>query len=153
MSGEVVAHGAPAGDPSAHWLQYGPVPNAETGRFGFTPRQMARIDEALTFSTRETGLTFSLYLGPLGADPRATAEQMFTKLAEDGVESPVLLAVSPDERVLQVVTGEFSSRRLPNRACALAALGMRAAFSGGDLTAGIVTGLRMLADAAGSARN
>jgi hypothetical protein len=34
--------------------------------------------------------------------------------------------------------------------CALAALGMRAAFSGGDLTGGIVTGLRMLADAAGS---
>jgi len=27
---------------------------------------------------------------------------------------------------------------------------MRAAFSGGDLTGGIVTGLRMLADAAGS---
>ena len=156
MSGEVVAHGAPAGDPSEHWLQYGPVPGAESAKYGFTPRQMARIDEAITFSTRETGLTFSVYLGPLeesdGDRGRGRAEDMFGKLASDGVESPVLVAVSPDQRVLQIVTGEFSSRRLPNRSCALAALGMRAAFSGGDLTGGIVTGLRMLADAAGSPR-
>lgn len=161
MSGEVVAHGAPAGDPSDHWLQYGPVPGAESGRFGFSPRQMARIDEAITFSTRETGLTFSVYLGPLEETEddrgqsdkgRDHAEQMLSKLAVDGVESPVLVAVSPDQRVLQIVTGEFSSRRLPNRSCALAALGMRAAFTGGDLTGGIVTGLRMLADAAGSPR-
>jgi hypothetical protein len=161
VSGEVVTHGAPAGDPSDHWLQYGPVPGAESGKYGFSPRQMARIDEAITFSTRETGLTFSVYLGPLeetddgSGHPdrgRARAEEMFGKLAADGVESPVLVAISPDQRVLQIVTGEFSSRRLPNRACALAALGMRAAFTGGDLTGGIVTGLRMLADAAGAPR-
>lgn len=158
MSGEVVAHGAPTGASSDHWLQYGPVPGAETGKYGFSPRQMARIDEAITFSTRETGLTFSVYVGPLaetdaGGRPdkgRATAEAMFTRLTAGGVESPVLVAVSPDQRVLQIVTGEFSSRRLPNRSCALAALGMRAAFAGGDLTGGIVTGLRMLADTAGS---
>ncbi|MHA3704376.1 DUF5130 family protein [Jatrophihabitans sp. YIM 134969] len=156
MSGEVVAHGAPAGDPSAHWLQYGPVPGADSSRYGFTPRQMARIDEAITYSTRETGLTFSVYLGSLdetdGDRGRATAEAMFSKLAADGIESPVLVAVSPDQRVLQIVTGEYSSHRIPNRQCALAALGMRAAFAGGDLTGGIVTGLRMLADAAGAPR-
>jgi hypothetical protein len=39
---------------------------------------------------------------------------------------------------------------LPNRACALAALAMRASFANGDLTGGIVTGLRMLADSAGT---
>ncbi len=50
---------------------------------------------------------------------------------------------------LHIVTGEASAPRLPNRSCALAALGMRAAFANGDLTGGIVTGLRMLADAAG----
>ena len=38
---------------------------------------------------------------------------------------------------------------MPNKSCALAALSMRASFSAGDLTGGIVTGLRMLSDAAG----
>ena len=45
-----------------------------------------------------------------------------------------------------------SAKRLPNRACALAALTMRASFSNGDLTGGIVNGLRMLADSAGTAQ-
>ena len=51
---------------------------------------------------------------------------------------------------LHIVTGPESAKRLPNRACALAALAMRASFANGDLVGGIVTGLRMLADAAGT---
>jgi hypothetical protein len=58
--------------------------------------------------------------------------------------------VSPGQRLLHIVTGPDSARRLPNRACALAALAMRASFANGDLVGGIVTGLRMLADAAGT---
>ena len=38
----------------------------------FTPVQLARLDEALTLATRETGLRFSLYLGDLGRDPTET---------------------------------------------------------------------------------
>src|SRR5438270_14059520 len=45
-------------------------------------------------------------------------------------------------RSLHIVTGPESSKRLPNRACALAALAMRASFTNGDLTGGLVTGLR-----------
>ncbi len=140
MSGEVSkATGTPLG--------YGP--NLNLGADDpFTPRQLARIDEALTLSSRESGLTFSVYVGELSEPARATAEALFEKLATEA-DGPVLLAVSPGQRVLHIVTGETSARRLPNRACALAALGMRAAFSNGDLTGGIVTGLRMLADSAG----
>jgi hypothetical protein len=111
----------------------------------FTSRQLARLDEALTLSSRECGLTFSLYVGPLQAPARAHAEQLFEQLTP----SSVLLAVSPGQRCLHIVTGEESAKRLPNRACALAALTMRASFSNGDLTGGIVNGLRMLADSAG----
>lgn len=151
MSGDVVHQdqGTAAGD---HWLTYGPVPGAENSRFGFSPRNMARLDEALTLSSRETGLTFSLYIGSLTEPTRDHAEDLFTQLVDGQVASPVLVAVSPGQRVLQIVTGEAAAQRLPNRACALAALGMRAAFTGGDLTGGIVTGLRMLADSAGSPR-
>ena len=113
----------------------------------FTSRQLSRLDEALTLSSRECGLTFSVYVGALEAPTRGHAEQLFERLTP----SAVLVAVSPGQRVVHIVTGEVSAQRLPNRACALAALTMRASFSSGDLTGGIVNGLRMLADSAGHA--
>ena len=126
-------------------LQYGPQGQRAT-EGPFTPAQLTRLDEALTLSSRETGLTFSVYVGELVAPARAHAEALFEKL-DDG---SVLVAVSPGQRVLHIVTGPDSAKRLPNRACALAALAMRASFANGDLVGGIVTGLRMLADSAGS---
>ncbi|HEX2903815.1 MAG TPA: DUF5130 family protein [Jatrophihabitans sp.] len=115
----------------------------------FKPSQLARIDEALTLASHETGLLFSVYVGPLGADPRARAEQLFGRLAVQH-EAPVLLAISPAERRLEIVTGGAAARRIPNRIAGLAALAMRASFTSGDLTGGIVSGLRQLADAAGT---
>jgi uncharacterized membrane protein YgcG len=127
-------------------LAFGPT--GASGRNGFTARQLSRIDEALTLSSHETGLAFSVYVGELADPSRATAEKLFEQLAAQ-VDDAVLVAVSPGQRLLQIVTGNESAKRLPNRACALAALGMRASFANGDLTGGIVTGLRMLSDSAG----
>ncbi|HJQ00028.1 MAG TPA: DUF5130 family protein [Jatrophihabitans sp.] len=115
----------------------------------FKPSQLARIDEALTLASADTGLLFSVYVGPLGAEPRVRAEAMFDKLAVRH-PAPVLVALSPGERRLEIVTGGMSARRIPNRVAALAALTMRASFTNGDLTGGIVGGLRQLADAAGA---
>lgn len=141
MSGEVQAHGVTHTQP----LQYGPRPQRLDEPF--TPRQLARIDDALTLSSRETGLDFSVYVGGLDSPTRAHAEALFEKLGDNSV----LLAVSPGQRVLHIVTGPGSAPRVPNRACALAALAMRGQFTSGELTAGIVAGLRMLADSAGTA--
>ncbi|WP_375502363.1 DUF5130 family protein [uncultured Jatrophihabitans sp.] len=126
-------------------VQHGPRGNLG-GDGAFTTRQLARLDEAITLSSRETGLTFSVYVGELQAPTRAHAEALFERLTD----SSVLVAVSPGQRSLHIVTGPESAKRLPNRSCALAALAMRGAFGNGDLTNGIVVGLRMLADAAGS---
>jgi hypothetical protein len=126
-------------------LQYGPVGTSSTSA-PFTSRQLTRLDEALTLSSRETGLVFAVYVGELKQPTRGHAEALFERLTDDAV----LVAVSPGQRVLHIVTGPESSKRLPNRACALAALSMRASFSNGDLVGGMVSGLRMLADSAGS---
>jgi len=114
----------------------------------FSPRQLARLDEALTMSSRETGLHFSVYVGRLDEPTRQAAEALHSRLGEVAAQA-VLIAVSPGQRVVHVVTGEIAFRRLPDRACALAVLSMEAAFSGGDLIGGIVNGLRMLSDQAG----
>jgi hypothetical protein len=114
----------------------------------FSPRQLARLDEALTMSSRETGIHFSVYVGALEEPTREHAERLHSQL---GAMAPnaVLIAISPGQRVVHVVTGELSARRLPDRSCALAVLSMEASFSGGDLVGGIVNGLRMLSDQAG----
>jgi hypothetical protein len=141
VSGELQRH-------TEDFLQDGPL-GSERSDSPFTSRQLARLDEALTLSSKESGLTFSLYVGELVAPTRATAERLFGRLTP----SSVLLAVSPGQRCLHIVTGEESIQRLPNRACTLAALAMRSAFQSGDLTGGIVTGLRMLADSAGTTQD
>lgn len=148
MSGELASpgtHGAVESNGSVQsngTMQYGPVQDERIRPF--TAGQLTRLDEALTLSSRETGLVFSVYIGELSQPTRAHAEALFEKLSDDAV----LLAISPGQRSLHIVTGPASSQRLPNRACALAALAMRASFANGDLTGGIVTGLRMLADSA-----
>jgi hypothetical protein len=114
----------------------------------FSYRELARLDDALTMSSRETGLRFTLYIGDLGARTRMRAEELFEQSGGDLAES-VLIAVSPGQKVVEVVTGAAAARRVPDRACALAVLSMTSSFGAGDLVGGIVNGLRQLSDQAG----
>jgi hypothetical protein len=116
----------------------------------FTPVQLARLDEALTLSSRASGLHFSVYLGDLGEDTRATAESLHASHGDAAADS-VLIAVSPGQRKVEIVTGQESARRLPDRACNLAVMSMVASFKEGDLIGGLVSALRMLSDQAGRA--
>ena len=114
----------------------------------FTFQELARLDEALTMSSRETGLRFTLYIGDLGTPSRVRAEELHGRSGGNPAEA-VLLAVSPGQRVVEVVTGAAAARRLPDRACALAVLSMTGSFAAGDIVGGIVNGLRQLSDQAG----
>lgn len=115
----------------------------------FSPVQLALLDEALTTSSRTTGLHFSIYLGELrGEDTRVAAESLHAMLPDPA--NSVLIAVSPGQRVLEVVTGAESARRLPNRSCQLAVMSMVSFFKEGDLIRGLVSGLCMLAEQAGA---
>ena len=113
----------------------------------FTTPQLLRIDEALRLADHSTGLTFSVYVGALDEPARGHAEKLHGQL--DNPDGSVLLAVSPNQRVLEIVTGYTARRRIPDRAAKLAALSMAAAFSGGDLAGGLVAGLAQLAEQAG----
>lgn len=112
-------------------------------------RALQRVDEALRLADRSTGLTFSVYIGALGEASRDKAQQLHARLADPDVS--ILLAVSPEERVLEIVTGSRARRRVLDRDAKLAAMSMSAAFAGGDLGGGIVAGIAQLADHAGRA--
>jgi hypothetical protein len=116
----------------------------------FTPVQLARLDEALTLASRETGLRFSVYLGELGDDPSAQVAQLLDQL--DDADESVLVAVSPGQRFVEVLSGAEARTRLPDRGAKLAVMSMVASFKEGDLLGGLLSGLRMLADQAGGRR-
>ncbi len=113
----------------------------------FTTPQLLRLDEALRLADKSTGLTFSVYLGDLDEPTRESAEKLHSQLPNPA--NSVLIAVSPNQRILEIVTGALARRRIPDRSAKLAALSMAAAFSGGDLAGGIVAGLAQLAEYAG----
>lgn len=123
--------------------------HADDARSPFSSAQLSRLDDALTLATRETGLLFSLWVGELGARSRERAEDLHAALGDSAGEA-VLVAVSPGERVVEVVTGEESHRRIDDRGAKLAVMSMVASFKEADLVGGMVEGLRVLSDHAGA---
>jgi uncharacterized membrane protein YgcG len=114
----------------------------------FTNDQIRDIERVVEMASAETALTFSVYVGGAEGDIRDAAEALHAQFGV-AATSTVLVVVSPGDRLLEIVTGEASARRLSDRACALAGLSMTTSFAGGDLVGGILTGVRMLAEAAG----
>jgi hypothetical protein len=113
----------------------------------FTTRQLLRLDEALRLADEETSLTFSVYVGDLEEPVRRHAEKLHKQI--NGAERAVLIAVSPNQRILEIVTGSDARKRISDRDAKLAALSMAAAFAGGDLAGGVLSGLDQLASHAG----
>jgi hypothetical protein len=113
----------------------------------FSTRQLLRLDEALRLADQATGLTFSIYLGDLEEPLRESAEKLHSQIVNP--QRAVLIAVSPSQRRLEIVTGEEARRRISDRDAKLAAFGMAGSFAGGDLIGGLMIGLDQLASHAG----
>lgn len=122
--------------------------HSEDSRTPFSSSQLSRLDEALTLACRETGLLFTLWVGALGPRSRERAEELHASLGDRAPEA-VVIAVSPGERVVEIVTGAESSRRIDDRGAKLAVMSMVASFKESDLVGGMVEGITMLADQAG----
>ncbi|GAA1999472.1 DUF5130 family protein [Nakamurella flavida] len=154
--GEVEVSGAPGPDQGAlaketerrKWEppSVGPVGEAD---HPLTIEQLLVLDDVITHAERATGLRFSAYLGDLGGDTRGRAESLLGDLGEDAPMA-VLLAVSPGQRVVEVVTGSEAARRVSDRAARLAVLAVVSSCADGDVFGALSTGLRILADQAGT---
>ncbi|GAA2164462.1 DUF5130 family protein [Glycomyces rutgersensis] len=115
----------------------------------FDTHQLLHIDEALSVAERDGGgLHYSVYVGPLHDPVRGAAEALHDKLADP--DRSILVAVSPEQRQLEIVTGKLAQEKVPDRSAALVVFSMEAAFGAGQLAGGIITGLRMLAETAAS---
>jgi len=124
----------------------GPVGEAEQP---LTTTQLELLDDVLREAERFTGLRFSTYLGDLGSNTTASAESLLAGLGTDA-PAGVLLAISPGQRVVEVVTGGEAARRVTDRAARLAVLAVVSSCTDGDIAGALVTGVRILADQAGT---
>ena len=127
---------------------------ATGSRDGLTVTQQERLATALERCRRDNGLDASILVGDLDVtDPtqfRAAAERVHAALGERSHHA-VLIIVAPGQRQVEIVTGPAVRRRVPDRVAALAVMSMVSAFNGGDLTGGLLDGLRQIADSAGKA--
>jgi uncharacterized membrane protein YgcG len=109
----------------------------------FSPRQREEIVRAIQHAQQQSGLRFSVYVGPVPGDPRAHARRLHAELGADAPNA-VLVLVDPANRALEVVTGNEARRWLDDRACALGSISMTSSFAAGDLAGGIARGLQVL---------
>ncbi len=112
-------------------------------------RQLETLDEVIGSAERVTGLRFSAFLGDLGTDSRARALGLLGGLGPDAPNA-VLVAISPGQRIVEVVTGTVAALRISDRASRLAVLNMVSSATNGDLMGALVNGVRTLADQAGT---
>lgn len=116
----------------------------------FSVRQRDEIDRVMALAERASGLRMALYLGDLGENPASRADQLLTDLGAPS-RSAVLLAISPRQRAIEVVTGIEAERRISTRGAQLAVTAVAAACVNDDLIGGILNAFRILSDQAGSA--
>jgi hypothetical protein len=115
----------------------------------FSAVQLARVDRALTLVSRHAQPSFSIYLGGLGEDSHAGAQRLRDQLRPAGADS-VPIAADPQGRNVDIVTGPAARARLADRGCKLAVMGEVASCKESNLLGGLLSGLRMLSDQAGS---
>lgn len=111
----------------------------------FSARQAAAIERAIAQAERASGLDFSVYVGEVPGDLRALGRQLLGVLG-DGADDAVVIVVDPTARKLEILTGRIAAYHLDDRATALGSLAMTTSFVAGDLSGGIVDGLRTLAE-------
>lgn len=110
-----------------------------------SPTQREDIARAIGRAERQSGLNFSVYVGPAEGLARTYAKKRHAELGAEAAES-VLVFIDPAGRSLEIVTGSRAKRWLGDRSCGLATLTMTSAFANGNLVGGIVQGVQQLAE-------
>jgi Domain of unknown function (DUF5130) len=78
-------------------------------RYPFPVKDLVFLDDALKYGSRAAKARFAVYLGDLGEDTAASARQILAKVPTP--DNAVLLAVSPNQRAIEVVYGSHVKGR------------------------------------------
>lgn len=111
----------------------------------FTTDELVALDDALTDATRRTKVRFNVYVGELGEDTASGADALFPTTPEP--ERSVLLAVSPNQRTIEVRSGRAVADRVTDRVTQLGASAAVSSFSEGQLIDGLVSAIKVMSAA------
>lgn len=123
-------------------------PDELPGQYPFRTLDLMALDTALTNASRQSKARFAVYVGDLGADTAATAREVLAEVPTPN--NAVLLAVSPDQRAIEVTYGEDLRGRGVESAAPLGVSAAASAFREGNLIDGLISAVRVMS--AGIAR-
>jgi hypothetical protein len=110
--------------------------------YPFPTMELVILDDALKYGSRAAKARFAVYLGDLGADTAATARELLAKVPTPN--NAVLLAVSPNQRAIEVVYGSDVKGRGIEEAAPLGVSAAAASFAEGNLMDGLISAVRVL---------
>ncbi|WP_433522543.1 DUF5130 domain-containing protein [Nocardia pseudovaccinii] len=113
----------------------------------FSDDERLTMDNVLSEATRATKVRFNIYIGDLGADPAAGADAVFPATPE--AARSVLIAVSPNDKAIEVRSGHEVADRANDRVCQLGVTAALSSFRQGQLIDGLVSAVRVMAAAIG----
>ncbi|ABM14838.1 MULTISPECIES: DUF5130 domain-containing protein [Mycolicibacterium] len=117
-------------------------PGVLSVQYPFPIKDLVVLDNALKYGSRAAKARFAVYIGDLGADTAATAREILAKVPTP--DNAVLLAVSPDQRAIEVVYGSEVRGRGIEEAAPLGVSAAAASFKEGNLIDGLISGIRVL---------
>jgi hypothetical protein len=117
-------------------------PGEVSSDYPFSIKDLVALDDALTYGSRTSSARFAIYLGDLGSDTAARAREILASVPTPN--NAVLLAVSPNQSVIEVVYGSEVRGRGAESAAPLGVAAASSAFEQGDLVDGLVSAIRVL---------
>ena len=103
--------------------------------YPFPVKDLVILDDALKYG-------FAVYLGDLGDDTAARAREILAKVPTP--DNAVLLAVSPNQRAIEVVYGGDVQGRGIEESAPLGVSAATASFKEGNLMDGLISAVRVL---------
>ena len=110
--------------------------------YPFPTTDLVTLDDALTYGTRASKARMAVYIGDLGNDTAARAREILADVPTPN--DAVLLAVSPNQRAIEVVYGEGVKGRGAESAAPLGVAAAAASFKDGNLIDGLISAVRVL---------
>lgn len=110
--------------------------------YPFPVKDLVFLDDALTYGSRAAKARFAVYIGDLGADTAASAREILARVPTPN--NAVLLAVSPNQKAIEVVYGSEVSGRGIEESAPLGVSAAAASFKDGNLMDGLISAIRVM---------
>ncbi len=117
-------------------------PGALSVIYPFPVKDLVRLDDALKFGSRKAKARFAVYIGDLGADTAATARDILADVPTPN--NAVLLAVSPNQKAIEVVYGSELQGRGIEESAPLGVKAAAASFNYDNLIGGLVSAVKVM---------